>query len=586
MHRKKAYLAQLSYNFYEDLLKKVFLDRSVDLNSRVKILLYCFFHKAISYKQTCVIFVDSYDSEKSLRTTFYRLVKNGLMKKVTYGKGDGYGHYITSKGIEICSVQVKEFHKQYMKNEKLSIYNYEFTIDEIVNYLRNRCSSCQPKYWRHFLATRDIFAYLLSGKSFSNDFYYETEVAIDPSGTPVSLYTRSLLGLDLKYQIRSDGMLTYKTVEVFGGSQILKFFIEVDNGSQSSSVISDKVRKYLGNLVESIGFKENASLMFCINTEVASDKDIGKDIPIKSSTSDYYYGRLLVVVYDLLQSFGVLFRSEATIDDVISVIEDCNIDGVSEAMNQVIEYFRYKTSFYKEDILVSDLYDLYKERIEKRQLYINIEKERRHHKKYLVRRALIYSSINEIQGLHDAFLKGFSLYTVSNYNLDKTLPYVNIEFTYKKIDLLKIIAKYGLFLYSDGFDYKICLKKENILLRNFYYSKENDKGIAIENISDDLGGFYRVKNLLESDEIPPYILNNVILVCICDSSSIDDLKEQYLNTKQGRLLSESCTDYIKYKFEVLFITYEKIFAESKFFTFSQTGNIVYKDKPIDTRYEI
>lgn len=568
-------MAELSLRLYEKLLKKIFLESGNDLPYHKKITFYCFYHRGISLRQIGIIFGNSNNKIESMKTTLDRMINKEDMQRFKYGKSNETGYYITPKGIREGSILVRDFFESKMSDEKLSRDYYDFTFDDIIEYLSNRCSACQPKYWQHYLASRDVFAYLLNGKFQYHNFHYETEVAIEESGRPATLYTRSLFGMDLRYQVRTDGMLSFI---ISKDKPIFRFFMEVDNCSQSSLIITNKVSNYIKNYIETREFSITTSLMFCINTDSVNERPIKKNK--YTSTTDYYYGLLLVSVYDMLLATGMELSDKATINEVLSFIEDRSKCRHSDALNQVSKYFRSKTSFFKGHMPIKDLNDLYKEQIAKRQRYINDENEIRHYKKYITRRKLIHRSIINIPGLHEAFLRGFSIYTASNYDLDKTLPFINIEMTKKKYKFKRMLMKYN--LVNDDFEYEVgfAVKKTNILLRNVYYSKKERRGIAIENVSDDLGGFYRVKNILEKDSIPSYMLRNILIICLCDNRSINYLKERYLETKQGKILSKKCTNYIKNEFEVLFLKYEEAINDYKLFSFSATGEIIYKVKPL------
>lgn len=512
-----------------------------------------------------------------MKTHLNKMVKKELIKKLEYGSCYDTGYYITVKGMEVCSAKLRDFIMINMPDDKHSNDYNTFNLDDIINYLYNRCLYCKPKYWRHYLAARDIFAYLLA-KSISDDFQYEAEVAIDASGRTATLYTRSLYGLDLKYEIRSDGLLTYKP---FSYLPNFRFIIEVDNGSQSSKVIIDKVKKYISGFVEMREFNPSTSLLFCLNTELTSKKSLGKD-KIKSSTADYYYGLILENVYELLVIMGLDFSDKPTIGELITHIKKIEKSKQSKVISQVISYINDKESIFKDNIYIKDIHDLYKVGVEERHNYIKLENDKKHQKKYIDRRALIHRSIIEIPELHAALLKGLSIYTVSNYDLDKTFPYICMEMTGIHYHFIKILMRYNYIISINDIRYYTVfnVRKTSILLRNFYNLQHADKGFALENITDDLGGYYRVLSLLDQDTIPAFIQKNVTLMCLSDNKSIDIFKEKYLETKHGKILSKSCTDYIKDEFEVLFITYEDIVNEQRFFTFSSSGERIYKDKSL------
>lgn len=570
----KANLAEEAYKYFWKYMLRAFRDYN-RITNRDKILFYCFMNKAISDKQIEIMFVyNDYNEKKAIEMVLQRMSKQKLIKKFKLSN-DETGYCITFAGISKCKEKIKQLNSKVMEG---TIYENNNTLDNIINYLAEKCINTKPVYWQHYLAIRDIYTYMLSDSFHFSALQFDPEVAIDSKGTIASLYTKSLYGIDLNCELRCDAMIKFK-YDISENDNFFNYLIELDTGSQKSSILVDKIKKYIMNYVDTNAYTLDTSLIFSIDTNVTNDikKSYKKNLSIK----DYQYAFAFRCVHDMYYNICIKDNMKfLTINDMLSIIKviNKNVKHPSESLEKLCGYVESKSDFFNPKWCVMGLNDTYNADLKKDVMQKNNTIKSLHSRRYNMRKLLLYRSVKDIPGLNAAFLRGFSLYTVDNYNLDNTLRYLRPNNGNVGYAIIKKLIDNKI-LYNNKPTYKSFIKMDTDykVLRNFYYFDKINLAIIIENISDDLGGYFRIINLLENDSIPTILLNTKVL-CMCDENNIDEIKTKYLNTKYGKILSAKCFDYITDGFEVLFICYKDIFSGGDIFSFSADGKIVYKTK--------
>jgi hypothetical protein len=580
----KADLAEYSYLIYEKFLHKVFLDSNIDVPERHQILLYCFLHRGISYSQLTTLFGNSIQKKKSTTMVIKRLRDNDYLISLknlktlnnNYGDSSENTYLITAAGVNYCSQLLLNLFPEFMPMENLTTSEHKFTLKEILDYLSIRCMSNIPAYWNHYLAARDVNTFLLSS-SFSNiDYSYETEVGISESGIPATLYSRALLGVGkLNYPVRCDAMLTYPLSKE---NCSMRFFLEQDTGKQRSALLIDKVNNYISYYLGTNSFSPTTSLLFCLNTKVDEDKREFAAVKGGYGTKEYYYSFALECAFDLLSINLPGGLSCQTVGEAIAYLREMERDErLSPSLNQLLTYFSGAAAINETmslTMLKKQYYNNRNEITEKRAVIL----AGLHLQKYMSRRSLLHRSLDPIIGLEDYFLKGFSIYTVPNYDFDGTFPYLLPEMFQFRNKLKRMFVSLNMIDSKTIPNYEpfYTIVENEIVMRNSYYFQEENLHIIIENITDDLGGLYRVRKLLNQVSLPSSLISSKLL-CLCDNLTLDAVKEIYLDTIMGKKLSLRCGSSCKKDdFEVLFATYDTIRSSGSLFTFSSDGSIVYK----------
>lgn len=552
----KADITAFAYKFLHELLQKTCIeDDDIDIPDRKRkaILLYCLMQKAISSEQTFIIMGNQ--EKKATDMVMLRLTKKGVLKKVNYGRNNKVAYCLTVMGRDESIKISRKLIELFDMGNSLSSDSNNFTLDEVIEQFRLNSVSKQPKYWSHYFATRDIYIYLLFKEDVS--IQYETEVAIN-DGIPFTLYERVLLGSRSNYQMRCDALIKYVTERVS-----LRFFIEVDNGSQSPSILVDKVKKYVINYADTDNFEPETSLLFCINTTCIRYNKAKHKNYIKVTSADYHYVFAISCVCEMLKNSSLKMREDATTKEVLTVIGKISRGGQPDnKLKQLIRYFEKKTTLFDENMRVCDMHKIYLNSFKKRDNQKKYAIKAFHQDKYLSRRLSLYKSVIDIPELQNAFLKGFSLLTVANYDFDSTFNYLNLRMTDHWINVIMMLLTVGYLRSVPVYKPYIYIESNNVL-RNYYAARDSDLGAVIENVTDDLGGYYRILSLLNREDIPQSLFKTKV-ICIGDSRSIDDIKEKYSKTNMGIKLSKLTTKDIGDDFDVLFATYEDVFNKGNF----------------------
>lgn len=571
--KSKAILAEMSHKIYQQFLCLVFKDK-YNASKNEKIILYCMLHKAISINQVRVLFNDNYFDDNGVTMMLHRLSLKKYLKKILINVPKAY--CITPAGLNECKRLIQSMHEAPLNEIKFEHEYYTFSLEDIVDELIWRCKNNNPVYWPHYLAVRDIYLYLLKCVNSVGKFEYETEASISNTGVIQTIYSKIYLGINLKYAIRSDGLLKYYVNRDFS---YLQFFVELDTGSQSSILLLDKVQRYITNYVETRCYMPDTSLVFSINTASSNNAKRRLDKG-KISAENYYYANTLHCINEMAEALGCNINQYSTIGDILSQIETIQEehkgDYEMEGLKQLVKYVKGKPNLFIQTSNVRSLIDQYNKDCEEdsvREKHMDTEL---HRNQYLRRKELLKRTIIDVPMVKVALMRGFSIYTVANFDLARTLGYIHPELLNLYHRIRSMLEKVNLVSISEEPEYKLHIKASNgMLFRNAYYFNQSRVSIIVENISDDIGGYYRIFNLLEEDSIPSVFISTKV-ICLCDYHSVVEIKTKYLMTKQGKKLADHCSERINYGFDVLFATYEDISKADYFFSFSSDGKIVKK----------
>lgn len=553
----KADLVAFTYQLLAELLNQLFKNytRNIPDRKRKIVLLYCLIYKAISAKQVYIIMDKK--NYKATDMVMRRMVNKGIIKKFIYNRNDEAAYCLTTKGRNESIKLTRQLINFYGMENNLSSDSNVFRIEEVVEELKAISASNQPKYWGHYFASRDIYIYLLSQERIHVE--YETEVAIK-DGVPVSLYERTLIGSGLRYHLRCDAMIKYNKYS----DNKYAFFMELDNGTQNITVLVDKIKKYLLNFVDTSGFAPETALLFLINNNI-SNVDLYRKNDIKISSREYYYSNELFCVHEMLINSSVKIQEDCTVDEVLSVLRKMiKVGRSTKKLKQLMDFFEAKSNLFSKEMRVCDLNSIYSNTVKRRnkenyKINSNMQKD-----KYLARRSTIHKAAMAIPGLIDAFLRGFSLFTAANFNLDNTLRYICVKLTDNWAILLAMLYFSGFYKNNELPIMKPYIFLENgRALKNYYYFSYDDLGVIMENVSDDLGGYYRIWSLLNQDDIPESLCNTKV-ICISDSISLENIKAEFVITKQGKVLANLSSEEIGSGFDILFVIYENIHDKGHF----------------------
>lgn len=580
----RASLSEYSYLVYEKFLHKVFMDIDFDVPQRQQIMLYCFLHKSISTQQLSVLYGGSRLKVKSTYMIVKRLRDSDYLIKYDEIKDTGKTnttepiYVITAAGVKFCKELILSLFPQMMPEEMFSYSDYSFTLEEIIEYLSNRSNTDIPVYIDHYLGTRNVNTYLLSHPFCEQTFRYETEVGIAESGTTVSLFTRSLLGINNTYQIRCDALLKYYLPEM---DDYVRFFIELDTGTQRSAILKEKIQGYVDNYLDTNSFSPNDSLLFCLQTKVNESHRELKKLKSNVGSKDYYYLMMLEFGCNMMSSVLPEEQGLKTVGEAIQYLDRLNNYGrLGSTDKSVYNYFK-DTAAIDMSTPLSELKNNFgasRDRLNNKRKHVL---NKLHMHSYYTRRNLLHRCANSISELSYYFLKGFSLYSAPDYNLDSTVPYLLPEMFDFRSKLTNLFASFNLVSKTSPLSYRLLYRigkenKDGFVLKNSYYFMKERLHVIVENISDDLGGLYRINHLLNQPSIPSSLISSKI-ICLVDDTSKDKIKNMYVSSPLGKyLMKNDGSRTNQSKFEILFITYESVKTYGSFFTYDLDGNVVYK----------
>lgn len=246
-------------------------------------------------------------------------------------------------------------------------------------------------------------------------------------------------------------------------------------------------------------------------------------------------------------------RRLMTIDDLLSLIEKVNKgDQRSKSLYKLVAYIKKRPTYFSKityaGLLDDDyLYDLKKAKSEENEKMRVLQ-----NKHFVQRRSLLHQAVKEISDLNKAFLLGFSLYSVSSSDFSSTFYTLHPEIGGQIDSIMSELKSHKIIGANEIPEYQPYFVFDNnaSILRSSYYFSDSKLHMVVENITNDLGGYYRILNLLEYDKIPDRLLNTKVL-CICDRNNINKFKEIYLKSN----LANACMHDTNSTFEVLIITY-------------------------------
>lgn len=573
----KASLAEYSYRIYESFLHKVFMDSSLGVPERHQILYYCFLHSGVSSSQLAIMFGSSPARRKATTMIVKRLREKNFMmclknlKTRSNKNGDSLEntYIITAAGINHCCQLLKASFFLYLPESTMSDGDYTYPLDDVLNYLSDRCLSRLPAYWNHYLAVRDINVYLMSSSFTVNNFMFETEVGLLDNGEPATLYYRALEKISRSYKVKCDGLLTYPISE---DHSPFRFFIELDTGTQRSSILADKTMNYMDCFLTSDSFTPFSSLLFCLYTKVTEIPKDGKPVEKGYGNMHYYKFEALSCMIDLLNLYMPNTFSCRTIGDALALLR--NKEGeLTEPLKKLLKYFTDNTVNLA--VPISMMKEQYYITVNRNTQMRNEMKNEINLDMYQRRRALLHKAVKTVHNIGTYLLKGFSIYSTPCYDIDGTFPFLLPEMFQFGNKLKRILLSLQLATMSDKPSYSPFYEVEgkDYVLRNAYTI--NNHHFVVENITDDIGGLFRIQSLLYKFQIPSS-LSSTKVICLIDDYSVETTGKLYLNSPMGKLLSSRYGSRIEDGFEVLFATYDTIRTFGNLFTYTGEGTIVYK----------
>ena len=190
----------------------------------------------------------------------------------------------------------------------------------------------------------------------------------------------------------------------------------------------------------------------------------------------------------------------------------------------------------------------------------------------------IVDAIKDTTGFHELLLKGLSVYVIDTmFPMQLEYAMLSSFHSYEVLYESYLRYRYNIFIrFSDEYSYKeyniFQYGERKFLLKNvlFTNNREDVKPIAIENISHDVGAYFRVKRYLSSQEVVNKCPLNLILLVHEIEDAIRlyeelELKNYYI---PGEPKKSFCATYIT------FCDYKNVYDTNSFFVLDPEHNVI------------
>ena len=299
-------------------------------------------------------------------------------------------------------------------------------------------------------------------------------------------------------------------------------FVENDQSTESLQVIGEKIAKYAGYYLTSGVYNPYSSLFFTISGR--NDFILSKDMDFPSMNTFRIYRSVLDTLIFL--SGNELETSGRDVLEYYRSITATTALSVFESFKDKLKGFmRYKgaVSFYRNYIKILDNKQMpyekamndYEENIDAASVGGLRKDFQNKLDKYIQRRDSIFAKVLENKMMCTEMKKGFRVLSSSNLEPGFAMPFlfVNLycmEYLDRLVGKMFSTTAPSLSVYRPMKDLKL-LDGSSITFRNCfrYYVDEKEVQILVENISDDVSGFYRVLSFIESEG---YFHNGIILL--------------------------------------------------------------------------
>ena len=588
---RKASLTEYSITHYQRFLSSLSRNAKKKCSFPDHILCLNLYFRYITFRQYKLLFPLKY--EKYINVSLNRLSKKGYLETLD-NISNFHVYAITPAGIKyICEKLPLLLNIHYPLPEEPE---YHFSVEEVLEYMKKRINIKAPAYWYHFFGIRDFYYTFLSNPLTYPEFLFLQECVIE-NGRPLSIYQQSLnigKSLGTGIALRSDGMLmsrcpAYPNLDI-------PLFLEFDSGSQRSSVLLNKVANYVNNCRQFFQeYKKNPglkvhmppSIVFCMSSKYAEKK---KPEPLKKYGKQKYQKCLKRAqdIYEVVSSLDVppdiVKNSGPTLDACISLlesIEDRLSNNLTEDLIPLLLRYRNENPLDGSRPLQYIIQNLERRQIDLSNRYTQ-SMILYFQDYYAKRKSLLWNRVLQLEdeNIKESLLLGLSVFTVSHELLQEQLPFLIPELYWYSSSLSTFLSDFGCYHGVPTITYEhLGTVNKNYILRNHYIVTDSDGSYEffIENISDDLGGYFRIMNLLS---LPGNggLNEKCKVICIISDDFLNKHKDEITNSVLYiSLMSSQTSSWRKENSELLFCT-PSDFESGRYFILLSDGSRNYKTR--------
>lgn len=506
-------LKQEKYHLaFENLIHTMFCDPTwtdkYGRQKKLRVLTYCMYYQGITARQLLSTNITPSAELDSERVFLGRLNAAHLMHASTFRlPGENVAvYFLTASGAEYCC------NKLLFMIDKCGLPVEKEAVQAI--YFRYKKMNPVASVG-HFLSIRDMHAYLLSQFS-GMRFHYGIETGVLLSGTIMSISQSLMGGLSgsKRRQVAfvSDALFSYPS-SILGEDCCT--YIEQDMSTQHLNVLSGKVGNYTRVIAAQKRLPALHTVIFSLQTKAEA-----KQIRNSNNQTDLINGPktvadgspadALISGQECLASVPAVayaYYGQQWTDTPVNTIADIYTSfkgnvGVMEKRYSNAAALLKTIADDSPELTLGELFDTRADVINARKIKKDENREKIHRQLYLSRQLTIRKATNNTDGLHEMFLRGFSICTTHNRAHNKIMPFLLPQINPDMPDHLKALS--NMYYGTDFSEYPVYSnfeedEKTGFTLRN-RYQWSNGVTLFLENISDDIGGYERVLHYLMHPE--------------------------------------------------------------------------------------
>ena len=550
----------------------------------LRIMSLCLFYQTITVRQILELRISSFPKEESENIYMRRLVDKKLFSSDRV-------QLENLKEIAIYTLTIQGAAYYVGELKKLLLIDPDFfpeaITEECLDYLYYRyIHMAKRKNIKHFTELYNTNIYLLANPHIK-EYYFELETLVTNLGTVMPLadklkYVNSSYKSNSK--LKSDAYFAYESLE-----NKFNVYVEQDMSTQRTNILYSKMLRYNEHVFCNATGAEVHTLLFSLYTPLkqlssATRRARGAELELVSK-SNLNYVRLAI-------SSASLYSQYNSHDDSIP-LEDYELERIYKILVDTIEQIKdspllmeYRKFYmnaceyileYVETLPGATLRDLIegtRDEISSSAQRLKEDENKRLVNAFANRRQLILTAALSDHVLDEQLKRGNSICTSSSRLLSYTVPNILVGLGGIENRVYTLMSYCGyLKNMADSYTYApftFTYNKDGYVLRNHFTFGE--KHFYVENISDDIGGYVRVKEYMNTLQ---FSAEPGVLLCLISS----DEKAYELSTSLWKDSLYAATVVTKVPItkevplEVLYITYENFEIGRDAYVFDEDMNL-------------
>ena len=528
---KKADIGSASLLLHHVTTSHILNSRSSDTPKKTILLIYLLRYRYIFRYQIFTLLSYSKDTLRGANEFINRLSRSGLVKKVSAGETSFYDCFsITTAGMDSAALLFKtevssllQENLSFAKKCASLLSESSCSLDECIENLRSQCGKKRKNLTAHthLIATEDSYITLLRLLSPDQLLNVQYEVTYS-NGLPISQREQLLNTRYRSTDIRSDSVLTHSLPLPEGRANeagtptsiptVLRTIVEQDTTSQHSAIITDKLNRYRDNIITQ-WLSTNEAPPLLLFSLLTSHQGSGSKEEGKYSTKGIYYSTGIALLGEVLS----VERSALPATITLGVVEQylASLPSNATTSKDYLSFIREQIRKFGASLPAAELRTRYTSNKDKRAAEGN-----ENYSRYISRRLTIFNSAERSTGWLPLFLRGVSLATIPNSQASALLALYPAYCAFERIiERLPSVSVSGHGTHIKAFTpFKtVSIGTQTVTLRSCYTSTE-DSIYAVENVSDDYGGYMRVLTLLNSNTPLPCTL--ILLIRVDDIENV------------------------------------------------------------------